>query len=447
MPSSAPPPDARAEAAPSALAGGACLWSKRIRTGNHSHLGAYSAALDGAGNLVVAGRFGPLLDLTDVGGPVLKRDGSAYLFKLDPSGSLRWVEHFLVGDAATLPPWSVATDIGGNAYVAGQTTEGAFLVKRDAGGQRVWTRRISDVMTPAQDRQPFGLVVDVGGNVIVMGHGATATTRGTDGNLAQLSLLKFDPDGILLWNRQFRCAGRARRPRVAVDVDGNIVVSGQFIGSMVFGLNRLESSTQWDLYLAKLDVHRTHVWSMCHPAKNTTGFGVAVEPAGNVVLSGAAQKSIDFGSGAPQSDNGVRAMFLAKKDPSGKMLFATRFTGDKASRFDPASPAVDSRGATIVASYFEGAIDLGGETLRSGSENESLVLAKFGADGKCLWSRCMDGPSMQAGLCVLAGADETALVLGFFIGTLALGREPLWNDRETEDLFIAKLSTADGAAS
>src|SRR5258706_39891 len=105
----------------------------------------------------------------------------------------------------------------GGAVRAGGAAGGLVLIKLDPGGRRVWTRRLSDIIAPAADRQPLGLAADGAGNVLVMGHGAIQTAVASDGVLAYLFLLAFDASGIVIQNRRFPCAGRARRCRVAVD--------------------------------------------------------------------------------------------------------------------------------------------------------------------------------------------------------------------------------------
>jgi outer membrane protein assembly factor BamB len=424
-------------------AGGAHLWSKRIRTGVPLHLAGYNAALDGAGSVLITGRFGGRLDLTELGGLLLRRDsGGAFVLKLDASGALSWAHH-LVDTAEARPPWSIAADASGNVFLAGEAAGGMVLIKLDPAGERLWTRRLSDIITPAADRQPLGLTADGAGNVLVMGHGAIETAVASDGVLAYLFLLAFDATGIVVHNRRFPCAGRARRCRVAVDGAGNVFASGYFMGTVSFGQRALESAPHWDLYLAKLDAGGEALWSKRLAGKDTSGFGVALDPAGNVVLGGAFQKQLDVGAG-PMRCEGTRALFLAKLDPRGVTRFARRYLGDTHSRFEP-SLAADGRGGALLAGYLEGAIDFGGgASLRSGREDESVFVAALGEDGEHRWSRCFVGSPDQAGISVLAGEDGSAVVLGLFGGTVDLGGGPLWNAGPGLDLFIGRLAPGPG---
>jgi hypothetical protein len=104
------------------VAPGTRLWSKRIRTGVPLHEAAYAAAIDGADGVVITGRFGAELDLTELGGTILRPSsdrrvprgaGPAFAFKVDASGGLVWAHHMVGLDE--LPPWSVAADRAGNA--------------------------------------------------------------------------------------------------------------------------------------------------------------------------------------------------------------------------------------------------------------------------------------------------------------------------------------------
>src|SRR5439155_12885533 len=102
----------------------------------------------------------------------------------------------------------VAVDGGGNVYVAGQfngtgdfggvtlTAAGgrdAFVAKLDPNGQVLWANRWG---AANNDEAGFGVGVDAAGNVYALGdrRGQNLANNGDD-------VLKFSPAGSLLWTR------------------------------------------------------------------------------------------------------------------------------------------------------------------------------------------------------------------------------------------------------
>jgi hypothetical protein len=300
-------------------------------------------------------------------------------------------------------------------------------MKRDRAGERLWTRRLGDV-SPAPDGGPLSLAADARGNVVVMGHGA-----------AEVFLLRFDASGVLLRDRRFKTTGSTRHARVAVDHAGSAFLFGQFTGAVLFGDDQIESRTPEDRYLAKIDCGGSPAWAKRIAGQETSGFDVAVDPTGHVLLGA-------FQQATPPPGEGTPALFLAKLDPSGNELFARRYPGRAHGRV-AASLAVDPRGHALLVGYlqgriaFETPIDLTeGGLIRSPHENEAVFIADVGPEGAHRWSRSVAGADQQAGLRVLAGPGG-AHVLGFFRGMIDFGGDPLWNDRPTADLFLVKLST------
>src|SRR3989442_12049361 len=91
-------------------------------------------------------------------------------------------------------------------------------------------------------------------------------------------------------------AGRA----VAVDANGNVLVTGKFSGTIDFGTGPLTSAGATDIFLAKYSAAGDPIWSKAFGgALNDSGNGVAVDSGGNVVLIGTASGGAGFCGGAP----------------------------------------------------------------------------------------------------------------------------------------------------
>jgi hypothetical protein len=130
-------------------------------------------------------------------------------------------------------------------------------------------------------------------------------------------LAKLDAGGNPQWAKSFGNAADQAAYAVATDAAGNVVLTGGFVGSINFGGTTLQSAGLDDVFVAKLDPDGNHLWSgSAGDAAEQDGYAIAVDPSGNVIVSGIFSGSVDFGNGAltnvPPTD---AAMFLVKFAP------------------------------------------------------------------------------------------------------------------------------------
>src|SRR5439155_9716426 len=130
-----------------------------------------------------------------------------------------------------------------------------------------------------------------------------------------------------------------------------------------------------------------HMWSTPFGSTNVDyGYGVAVDSGGNVAVTGFFQGAVDFGGGplaCPARRSSVVAKFAAA---DGAPLWSKRFgsTNDDIGY----AVAVDGAGNLLVTGYFRGTVDFGGATLVSMYGGIDVFVAKLaGADGTLVWAR------------------------------------------------------------
>ncbi|MGD8415217.1 MAG: nucleotide-binding protein, partial [Candidatus Latescibacterota bacterium] len=321
------------------------LWS--VDYGNNEFQYAYDVAVDDAGNVVAVGGFyGDLY----IGCAWLERTPStdAFVVKFDGDGGCLWGKSF--GDAATRQSAThVAIDNAGNVIVAGsfeETTDfgggelastggfNMFLVKLDAQGNHLWSRRYGDAdeLTLGEIN---GLAVDDSSEVVMTGSfagtldfggGPLASAGGLD-----MFVVKLDEDGNHQWSRSFGGAAQQTPKSVDVDGDGNIVATGFFSGEVDFDGGPLTNTSASDVFVVKLDPAGSHLWSARYGNANAGDYhrarGVAVDGADNIVVAGEFEGDIDFGGG-PLVSAGEYDVFLAQFAPTGAHVWSRRF-GDE----------------------------------------------------------------------------------------------------------------------
>src|SRR5262249_44202794 len=131
---------------------------------------------------------------------------------------------------------------------------------------------------------------------------------------------KYDSNGTYRWSKRFGSNFNVVYS-MAVDGSGNVVVAGEFLGTVDFGGGGL-TSMGYDLFVAKYGADGTHLWSKRFGSSDEDlATSVAVDGSSDVIVKGRFTGSVDFGGGpltSPQYGGG----FVAKYDASGTHLWS-----------------------------------------------------------------------------------------------------------------------------
>jgi hypothetical protein len=237
-----------------------------------------------------------------------------------------------------------------------------------------------------------------------------------------------------IWSHRFGDASFQSGWSVAVDGSGSVIVTGSFVGTVDFGGGPLASAGSEDIFVAKFDAGGNHVWSQRFgDASSQRGQCVAVDGLRNVILTGGFQGTVDFGGG-PLTSAGENDIFVAKFDAGGNHVWSQRF-GDASSQTGR-SVAVDGSRNVIIKGYFWGTVEFGGGPLTSAGSHDIFV-AKFDAGGNHVWSQRFGEASNQRGVSVAVGGSGNVIVTGHFWGTVDFGAGPL-TSAGNYDIFVAK---------
>ena len=135
---------------------------------------------------------------------------------------------------------------------------------------------------------------------------------GPEGEQVITSLDHFSKPGC----RRYRGAGELPVVRgglgIAVGGADNVLVTGFFQGTVDFGGGALSSAGNSDVFLAKYDAAGAHLWSQRFGDTGVdVGRAIAVDGAGNVLVTGILRGTVDFGGG-PLTSAGLSDIFVAK---------------------------------------------------------------------------------------------------------------------------------------
>lgn len=309
----------------------------------------------------------------------------------------------------------------------------------------VWSRGFGD----ATGQYARAVAVDADGNVIVAGQMEGSVDFGggpleATGTGADAFVAKLDRFGAHLWSKRFPGEGNQFVMAVDVDAAGDIVVAGRAFGRIDLGGGVLASRGRDDVFVAKLDGEGNHLWSKIFggPGEDRCDR-IAVTASGGVLVAGAFQDAIDFGTG-PLESAGMRDAFVLELGPGGETLRALRAGG--AGDDHAHAIAADAEGNVIAAGHFSGAIELGGPELTSAGLTDIFVV-KLGPGGEHLWSARFGGAGADEAHDLAVDPTSGDLVLtGTFTTTLDFTGgegEPLVS-AGGRDLFVARLSPDGG---
>jgi hypothetical protein len=325
-------------------------FSRLLANGGTAAMSGNALALDGDGRLLVAGAF---KGTASVLGTTLAATGSGYedafVFKINKAfDQLAWLRGG--GGEYSDHAYAVATDAGGNVYIAGDifsnvaqgtasfgtsslavTSSGdPFVAKLNSAGEWQWARSLP---ASAFD-EARALAVDSAGNAYVAGRFAAHLQCGAS-NLTATALnsyaafvAKFDASGNCLWAQQAGTTDNAALSdhNTAYGLAlraGNPVVTGGYRATTVFGTFSLTSRNMADVYVAELDAAGgDYLWvkSAGGGSGGDTGMAIALTAGGQFMVAGSFEDGASFDAASLSTgrygEYWIADMFLAALDPA-----------------------------------------------------------------------------------------------------------------------------------
>jgi hypothetical protein len=462
-------------------------WSSRAG-GEHHDYGT-SIAVDDFGNTFVVGYFRDVCHFDEQDKFTLTSKGEADIFvaKFDRVGTIIWVNQ--VGGSADDFARGVAIDAQGNCYVTGSFQSRKAEIMTNTGEEK------AAVMEKQSDSEIFvlkfnnkgalswahtagsgpggsgnALTVDIEGNVYVTGYfvgtGVFEDLTLNNSGYVDIFVARYDPNGELVWVRQIGGRSDDVATSIAVDEQGSVFLAGAFSEQMqVAAKIKLKADGLFDAFLIKLDSEGRTAWAVSEGGyMNDIAYGVALDPAGNILLSGGYAGSESFASeyrthagyrkprrrytrayfGRTRlTSEGGSDIFVAKYNPAGKMVWVQSVGGNKKGAPEAGfGIAVDARGHAHVTGTFAGKVDFGNNSLISRGIGDLYVM-ELDRDGRVLWARQAGAvygrPNVGYSIAVDRGGNN--YVTGAFQGNVSFG-DGIVKAYGESDIFVAKITAA-----
>lgn len=367
--------------------------------------------VDSSGNAFAAGQT----DGTIGGRPAGATSPNTGIVGLTATGSFDWADQR--GGASSDIPYGIATDTGGNSYVAGTTrsylgtgssskTE-TFLAKYNSAGSPVWTEYIPT--DGSGDTAAWAVTLDGAGNPIVVGESRANVGGATNnGGLNDAFIVKYNPSGTVQWSQHIGTNVVDVAHAVITDNVGNIYVTGLTRGD----LDGTLIGGRFDAFVAKLGPGGAVDWvTQAGSAADDRGWDIAVDPDGNVFVVG--QYSL---AGAAPTGHGS---FLSRFDSNGDLVWSKPIA------------ATDDSVTDLVYSSVYGLV-LAGFTP---GPNNDLLLANYDLNGNELWTESFGTDQIERVEDITRGPNGQFYIAGWTKGDLGgLGLAD-----GSENAFVARI--------
>ncbi len=170
----------------------------------------------------------------------------------------------------------------------------------------------------AQEERAGGVAVDAAGNVYqALAAGGSVAGQPFAGD-KDLVLVKDSPTGTRLWTRELGTSRLERAYGLAIDPAGDVVVTGYTNGDLDGGH---AGNTADDVFVVKFGPDGAQKWlrQFGVPALADRGYAIATDAAANVYVTGYTRGNL----GA--TNLGDKDVYVAKLDPSGAQVWLQQF--------------------------------------------------------------------------------------------------------------------------
>jgi hypothetical protein len=240
------------------------------------------------------------------------------------------------------------------------------------------------------------------------------------------------------------------------DSSGNIYISGYFQGTVKFGndfgaADTKTSAGDEDIYVTRINANGTYGWTRrLGGTQRDVSFDIAVDPLGNVYITGYFGGTVNFGADFGGTDirksAGSMDVFVTRINANGTYGWTRSWGGISG---DSGNGITVCSNAIFVTGYFQDTVDFGagfGTTdTKISAGYYDIFVTRINADSSYGWTKRMGGPSYDGALEITSGRSDNIYVAGYFNGTVDFGADFGTTDSltctESASIFVARIST------
>ena len=273
---------------------------------------------------------------------------------------------------------SVQQTSDGGFIVGGLTTPSAgnedfYVVRLDADGDTLWTRRLGGLRV----ERCYSVIETNDGGFAAAGY---TETYGVDSS--DFWLVKLNASGDSLWSQTYG--------GTSLDICYMVIETADLGFALIGRTTSFSGAGDSDYYLVKTDASGNTQWTKRYGGTNfELGWCVTETSDGGYALAG---RTMSFGAGNED-------FWLVKTNASGDSLWSHTYGGTQLERCYVVEEVVDGYA-------------LGGHTRSFGAGGTDYWLVKTDLSGNLLWSRTYGGASDDAGYFMRKTMDEGFVLTG-----------------------------------
>lgn len=242
--------------------------------------------------------------------------------------------------------------------------------------------------------------------------------------------------------------------QIAVDLDGNQIITGNFMGTADFNPSpdatfNLVSNGLYDCFIQKLGPSGNLLWAASMgDVESDVAFNVVTDGAGNIYMTGYFWGTIDADPGPGTfilSQDRWTAMVL-KIEPDGDLIWAKQMGTGNVGHAYGHSIAVDNSLNVITSGYFSGRVDFdpGPGTFNLYCTSNDIFVQKLDVNGNFIWAKQLVGTMFKVPYSMTTDASGNIYTCGYFKGTVDFNPDNKAKYNLTSygdyDAFVLKLS-------
>lgn len=358
---------------------------------------------------------------------------------------------------------SIYTDANGNIFATGSFDGGSitfgtttltssgnydiYIVKYSADGNVLWA--ISAGGSGLDDS--YDICTDDNGNIFITGFfrsesisfGSTTLYNPNAGfGYDCFFIAKYDSNGNALWAKTADGLGNIDGNSIALDNNGNIVITGFFDSNNATfePITLINTKALYsDIFIVKYNTDGNVVWAKSAGSDYYDySSGISTNSNGDIFVTGYFSGPVINFDSAALTNSGNDDVFIAKYDANGNIIWANSAigTGDDSG----AGISSDNNGNVFLTGFFASeSISFGSITL-TGNGYDNIFVVKYDAAGSVGWAKFAGGDYNDEGMDISVDNSGNVFVVGEFeSNTITFGSTTLTNSSvDYSDIFIAK---------
>lgn len=429
------------------------IWAKQANGQNTTtrNVVGNKIVTDNVGNSYVTGWYqAPSATFDTVVLSTASFIANLFVAKYDPNGQVLWVVqstgcYYSYGLGIDLDSYGHVYVTGNYGNFSGTCSFGPYTFQSSPGIAPMYIAQLN-TNDGSVNWVKEGNVIGQGNSVATFGSNSIYVTGSSDNDFF---LTKYDSAGNVLWNRVVATSTRqAAGMAVTTDSKGNIVVTGNYNGTMVIGSSSL---TGGSIFVAKYDTTGNVTWAKSCSGTNYYYNGstsIDTDTDDNILIAGFYINTLGFDSYSVTNTSGNYMNFVARLNTAGNTLWLV----DAGVVYNnvgvsPALVATTNLNLILVGTY---------STANANNASvQDIYVMKFDAAGNKLWHLRAGGSAYDLASCVSKDGFGNYYLTGFSqsardtFGTIVLQNAGGWREffiailRETSASIQANFNASD----